>query len=398
MLEFLTADGGYTPLGYGPAWDAPLLWTHVVSDLLIALAYFAIPAAILVFLRRCKEPGLHGPAMLFVTLLAACAVTHLLGIITLFAPVHGLAAVTKVFAAGVALITALVLWKILPDALRMPTTGRLVAALRDRDLELADREKIEHELATRTEQLAQKVEELKAANIELNEFAYAASHDLKSPANTLSLWLDDFSEEHADALDADACESLLEARRTVERMRELVEDILKFSRVVSARLDAPEPVDLRVFFEAAAEDLRYALAEARAEIEIRPMPRVMGHPGLVSIIAQNLLSNAIKFRAPERPLRITVSAERAENDPRHGVLSVRDNGIGISPQHQDKVFKLFKRLHGQDDYEGTGLGLALCRRIAAAHGGSIEIISDVDAGAEFRITFPLEVSDVAQAA
>ena len=398
MFEFLTADNGFAPHGYCLAWNTPLVWTHIVSDLLIALAYFSIPAVIVVFLRRRKDPSLHGPAMLFVTFITACGLTHLMGIVTLYEPLYGLQGLMKVFTATVSVITAIILWKILPDALKVPSPGHLMAALRDKELEIADREKVERDLATRTQQLAHKVEELNAANIELNEFAYAASHDLKSPANTLSLWLDEFAEEFVEELDGEARESIGEAQRIVERMRELVEDILRFSRVVNAKLDDPEPLDLGVYFDAAVEDLRYAVAEAGAEIEIKPMPKVMGHPGLISILAHNLLNNAIKFRAHDRPLRITVNVERSAVDQRLCVLSIKDNGIGISPEHQDKVFKLFKRLHSQDDYEGTGLGLALCRRIAAAHGGAIEINSDVDQGAEFRILFPLEVSDVAQAA
>lgn len=396
--QFLFSDGGYSPHGFCIAWDPAVLYTHIGADLLIALSYFAIPALMLVFLRKRKDPSLTTPALLFVAFITACGLSHLMSIVTMYLPWYGLQGLVKLATGLISFVTVIALWKMLPDALKIPTPGLLLAALEERDKELADRQAAEAELTVKCREVDQKFAEVEAANQELREFAYAASHDMKSPANTLSLLLQDFAEEHGEDLDEAGREELGDALEIVQRMRVLVEDVLSYSRVVNRDPNDLEQVDVYKVFRQAARDIGEDIRRARATVNIAPLPPLHSHHTLIGILAQNLLSNAIKFRSPDRTPEISVSAEIAKGPCAAYVLRIKDNGIGIRPEHSDRVFRLFQRLHRPEDYEGTGLGLALCRRIAVTHGGSIDLISQEGQGAEFIVTFPLEVTDVAQAA
>ena len=400
MWEWLFSTGGYSPHGYCLAWDPALLWTHVVSDVLIAVAYFSIPAVIVAFLRQRRDPTLHGPAMLFVTFIAACGITHLLGVLTLYLPYYGIQGLSKVFTAVVSCATAVILWRLLPDALRIPSPGQLMAALNDKEREIAEREEAQAKLTRHEQALELKVTELQAANSELNQFAYAASHDLKSPANTLALWLGEFREDYAERLDDEGREALDEAESVVERMRTLVEDILIYSRIVNGTPADPVRVNLRETVESVIADQREAIRSSGAtvHIDIAGAPVLSGYPTQISMLVGNLLSNSLKFRAPDRPPSVTISARQSPGEPGRVRLCFKDNGIGIAPEHHDKIFRMFTRLHTVDTYEGNGLGLALCRRIVATHGGSISVTSKPGTGTEFVITLPTELQDVARAA
>jgi signal transduction histidine kinase len=398
ISNFLFSDGGYSPHGYCIAWNAPVLYTHIIADLLIALSYFAIPAVMLVFLRQRRDPRLHLPAMLFVVFITACGVSHLMSIVTMYLPYYGLQGMLKLFTGVVSLITAIALWKMLPDALKIPSPDMLMKALDDKDREIRDRTAAQLRLEDSQRQLDQTIAELQASNEELREFAYAASHDLKAPANTLSLWLQDFEQESGDSLSAEQREDLEHAKGILKRMRSLVDDILSYARVVNTEDAVIEEVDVTEIFTTAAKTLRPDIEQARGKIVIADMPSVEGYPALMSMLAHNLLSNAIKFRSPDRPLKVEVAAWHEASAEPQMVISVKDNGIGINAAYHRRIFKLFKKLHRPEDYEGTGLGLALCRRLAVTHGGSIDVISEEGHGAEFRVSFPMELAHVAKAA
>lgn len=395
LSEFLFSDGGYSPHGFCISWNTPVLFTHITADVMIAVSYFAIPAVILVFLKQRKDSRLHKPAMLFVIFITACGVSHLMSIVTMYLPYYGLQGIMKLFTGIVSFFTAVALWRMLPGALRIPTPEQLMRALDDKDDEIARRKKAQAEIQSSRALLAQKVEELEAANAELREFAYAASHDLKSPANTLSLWLDEFALDCEGKLEPEMQQEIVDAKRIIARMRQLVDDILAYSGLVSHDPSAVTTCDMPRLVQEVLEALRAEIATAEAQITVGPLPMIQGHPPMLSVLLQNLVANAVKFRDPNRPLRITITG-RAETD--RVILSVKDTGIGIAPQHTDRIFKLFSRLHHDTEYEGTGLGLALCRRIAAMHRGHIKVVSAEGVGTEFRITLMQDKTHVSQAA
>ncbi|SEW23415.1 PAS domain-containing protein [Natrinema salifodinae] len=228
---------------------------------------------------------------------------------------------------------------------------------------------------------------LEQSNERLEQFAYAASHDLQEPLRMVSSYLQLIDRRYGDDLDADGEEFLEFAVDGAERMREMIDGLLEYSRV-ETRGDPFEPVDLNDVLEEVLEDLQLRIEENDAEITTEELPRVEGDASQLRQVFQNLLSNAITYSGAESP-RVRVGAERRGN---RWVLSVADEGIGIDPEDQDRVFTIFDRLHNREEYEGTGIGLALCERIVERHGGDIWVESEPGEGSTFSFALPADRS------
>ncbi|WP_436345491.1 sensor histidine kinase [Natronorubrum sp. FCH18a] len=225
--------------------------------------------------------------------------------------------------------------------------------------------------------------EYEASNERLEQFAYAASHDLQEPLRMITNYLTLVERRYGDRLDADGREFIEFAVDGAERMRAMIDGLLEYSRV-ETQGDPFEPVDLEEVFAAVLKDLEVQIAESDATVEIEALPSVEGDASQLRQVFQNLLSNAIEYSGDDPP-RVHVTAERTGSN---WTVSVADEGIGIDPADQDRVFDLFQRLHGREEYEGTGLGLALCRRIVERHGGEIRVDSDPGEGSTFSVTLP----------
>ncbi|WP_339102430.1 ATP-binding protein [Haloterrigena salinisoli] len=225
--------------------------------------------------------------------------------------------------------------------------------------------------------------ELEASNERLEQFAYAASHDLQEPLRMITSYLTLVEDRYGDELDQDGREFIAYAVDGAERMREMIEGLLEYSRV-ETQGDPFEPVDLESVFADVRRDLELRLEEHDATVEIGTLPRVEGDGRQLRQLFQNLLSNAVEYSGDEPP-RIRVTAE--QNGTRWTV-SVSDNGIGIDPDDQERIFRVFQRLHGREEHDGTGLGLALCRRIVERHDGEIWVDSEPGEGSTFSVTLP----------
>ncbi len=240
--------------------------------------------------------------------------------------------------------------------------------------------------------LEAKTAELERSNAELEAFAYAASHDLRQPLRTIGGYLVLLEQDLADRLDAETRSHLAFARDGARRMDRLIVDLLEFSRVGRrTRPFAPCPAGALV--EAALQALEAAIADAAATVTVDPgLPTLWGDEGELVRLFQNLIGNAVKYRAPDRPPVLRVACAAAE--PTAGaaagawLFTVCDNGIGIAPEHRERVFGLFQRLHRRDAYEGTGIGLALCRKIVERHGGRIWVEEAAGGGCAVRFTLP----------
>ena len=225
--------------------------------------------------------------------------------------------------------------------------------------------------------------ELERSNRDLEQFAYVASHDLQEPLRAVSGCAQVLEQNYASKLDSEADELITHIVDGASRMRTLINDLLKYSRVGSHGL-ALEPIDSARVVRDALSNLGVALSESGAAVDVGDLPVVLADAVQFTQLFQNLLSNALKYRATEAP-RIAVSARALDDD---WLFSVKDNGIGIEPAYFQRIFVLFQRLHSRTDYAGTGIGLALCKRIVERHAGKIWVESSLGHGAEFFFTLP----------
>ena len=241
------------------------------------------------------------------------------------------------------------------------------------------------ELLANQARVAGEAEKLERALAELQHFAYIASHDLTEPLRMVTSYLDLLERRYGDQLDDTAREFVGYAVGGAVRMRALIEDLLAFSRVGSHELHV-DAVDLRELLGRVVEGTGRTVTEADGRIELaEPFAPVRGDSTQLALLLSHLIINALKFRAPDRPPLVTVSAG-ADGD---GVrIDVADNGLGIPEIQQERIFKMFERLHGRDEYEGTGIGLALCRRIAERHDGRLGVASEPGVGSVFSVWLP----------
>ncbi|HXI50311.1 MAG TPA: ATP-binding protein [Candidatus Saccharimonadales bacterium] len=244
------------------------------------------------------------------------------------------------------------------------------------------------------EALERAAAELARSNKELEQFAYVASHDLQEPLRMITSYTQLIAQRYKDKLDPDAKDFMHFAVDGALRMQRLIQGLLQYSRV-GTRGKPFEPVECREALDAALANLKMAVEESNAAIHQGTLPRVMGDPLQLIQLFQNLVGNALKFRSPRAP-EIHITTERRPRQdaavlsvpPYEWVITVGDNGIGIEPQYYDRIFVIFQRLHTHEQYPGTGIGLAICRKIVERHGGQIWVESKTGESTHFHFTLP----------
>jgi PAS domain S-box-containing protein len=270
-------------------------------------------------------------------------------------------------------------WQSSARALPLDANGRrrVVGGAKD----VTARKLAEEALAAAQADLERHAAELERSNKDLERFAYFASHDLQEPLRMVASYTQLLAQRYKGRLDADADTFIEFALDGAQRMQALVQDLLVYSR--AAREPKQEDVDLDTCLRRALANLEAALSESRGVVRAEGLPVVKGDPGALTQVFQNLVGNALKFRGAYPP-EVEVRAERVGPE---WLVWVRDNGIGIAREHAERVFQLFQRLH-RDECPGTGIGLALCRKIVERHGGRIWVESDPGEGATFFFTLP----------
>ena len=245
---------------------------------------------------------------------------------------------------------------------------------------------VNDDLQSQATSLRQATLELQRSNAELEQFAYVASHDLQEPLRMVTSYLQLLERRYKAQLDQDAEEFIGFAVDGASRMQTLIQDLLTYSRV-GTRGAAFETTDCNGVLELVLANLEVAIEESGAEVSHGPLPSMVGDASQMSQLLQNLIGNAIKFRGDSVP-RIRVEAEQKDGD---WLFAVRDNGIGIDPRHGERIFQVFQRLHGIGKYPGTGIGLAVCKKIVERHQGVIWVESQPDAGSTFYFTIPVDL-------
>jgi PAS domain S-box-containing protein len=256
----------------------------------------------------------------------------------------------------------------------------VTAVIRD----VSERKQTEQQLRQTADLLARQTTELARSNEELERFAYIASHDLQEPLRMVASYTQLLARRYRGKLDEDADEFIGYAVNGANRMQQLIRDLLEYSRV-GTRGGIFAAVDCGELVTQVLGDLATAIGEAGAAVVAGPLPTVSGDRSQLRQLFQNLVENALKYRSDAPPVaRIDATGE---GDMWH--FTVRDNGIGIAPEYADRIFVIFQRLHTQAEYPGTGIGLAVCKRIVERHGGRIWVESQPGEGATFHFTLPI---------
>jgi len=265
------------------------------------------------------------------------------------------------------------------DNLEIKVAERTVA-LQDVNIRLS----VELDERRRAERvLAQYAEDLKRSNAELEQFAYVASHDLQEPLRMVASFTQLLAKRYQGKLDQDADDFIGFAVEGANRMQVLINDLLAFSRV-GTRGKPFAAVDCEAVLSHALANLTTILQETGAVVTRDPLPTVRADEVQLGQLFQNLLANALKFQGPDPP-RVHLAAQQQGDE---WIFSVQDNGIGIAPEHQERIFTIFQRLHRREEFPGTGLGLALCKKIAERHGGRIWVKSAPGRGSTFYFSIP----------
>lgn len=261
------------------------------------------------------------------------------------------------------------LWNAVPDA-----EGRLVyAAARD----VTERRQMEEQLQLRAGQL-------ETANKELEAFSYSVSHDLRAPLRAIDGFSLILLEDYADTLDAEGQRLLGVVRDNTQKMSQLIDDLLAFSRIGRAQI-AASTIHMRALVQELLEELKPTLGERAVHFEVKPLPEVRGDRAMIRQVVVNLLANAVKFTRPRPRAEIEVGA-RVDNG--QAIYYVKDNGAGFDMQYANKLFGVFQRLHRQEEFEGTGVGLAIVQRVVHRHGGRVWAEGKVNEGATFYFSLP----------
>ncbi|MEM9820289.1 MAG: ATP-binding protein [Bacteroidota bacterium] len=239
-------------------------------------------------------------------------------------------------------------------------------------------------LLKQSDQIAQQNAQLLAANDELRQFAYVASHDLKEPLRMIGSYIQLIYRQHAEQFTEESKVYFDFVSEGAVRMNNLLDALLRYATVGKTE-EEREEVDLKDVVDIAIINLRVSIEETGAVIDCQDLPIVYSTQSLLTQLFQNLLSNAIKFRVPQKSPSITISAE---DHPEETIISIKDEGIGIAPEYQDRIFVIFQRLHARTKYKGTGIGLAICQKIMQRLGGRIWVESEANKGANFFISIP----------
>ena len=353
-------------------WEPILLWLHVGSDALIAIAYCTIPVTLIYFVRRRKDLQFNWMFVCFAVFILACGASHVMEIWTVWYPSYWLAGAIKAVTAMASIPTAILLMKLIPFALALPSPAALAASNEQLRLEIDERVRMQ-------EMLSQKNLELSALNEELKTFSYSVSHDLRAPLRSMDGFSLALLEDCEHQLDASGKDALQRIRLASQRMGQLIDDLLRLSEVGRAELKR-EQIDLSALCTGIAAQLSAENPGRPLEWVIDAGMRMQGDKALLRIVLQNLIENAWKFTAKvARPVIRIGSAEQ----PGGTVYFVADNGAGFDMHNTEKLFGAFQRLHLATDFPGTGIGLALVNRIIGRHGGRIWPEAAIGEGATF---------------
>jgi signal transduction histidine kinase len=336
-------------------------WLYIISDIMIWAAYFMIPVIILRYLTK-KKPGIlfHNAYILFAAFILLCGTTHFLDAVMFWVPMYRLNALVRFVTGVVSLLTVYHLIKLLPVAFKQKTNLEL-----EREVE-------------RREEAERKLNE---ANKGLEAFAYVASHDLQEPLRKIATFTTMLLTANEARFDTKSLEYSKKIIKSTEKMQQLVNDVLSLSSLShSVHLVKTNVEDA---FLRAQDDLEIKILDKAAVVNCESIPPVIGNEDYLYQLFLNLLSNSLKFSNTLPVIKIT-----GEKRDGHVLIRVADNGIGMATADTEKIFHPFIRLNGRSQYEGSGIGLSICKKIVDIHHGKISVESTPGEGTTFLISLP----------
>lgn len=385
------------PVGFSPRWFCgtgwqPITgWFMIISDLLIFGAYISIPFILVYFLK--KKPDITFPRILwlFAAFIFFCGISHLLDALIFWWPVYRFSAFERFWTAVVSWATVMVLIPIVPKALTLRSSKDLEREIREREVAEAAlkelNETLERQVVERTHALNEKAWQLETINKELETFSYSVSHDLKAPLRRIGQFIELIQlNAKNNPLNTDQLDYLGRIAVNTQQMSDLIEDLLRFSRVTNAPLKQ-EHVSLSALVEKIVRELKEDTPDRGVDVRIQPGVQTIGDSILLEAMLQNLLNNAWKYTSKtEQGVIEFYQADSVDGNP---VYCIRDNGVGFDPQYAERLFQPFQRLHRREDFPGTGIGLANVQRIIIRHGGRVWAESQPAQGASFYFTLPV---------
>jgi len=339
----------FLPHGYCYLWQPGLLGLHLVSDSIITLSYYSIPLGLAWFVRRRRDVPFNWMFWMFATFIAACGTTHLMEIWTLWHPDYWLSGAVKGVTALASIGTAVAMIPLLPRAVKLPSPAQLAAV-----------------------------------NHELEAFSYSVSHDLRAPLRAIDGFARILGEDHGPALAPEAQRLLGVIRENAVRMGRLIDDLLQFSRLGRKELEVTA-LDLDALARSVVDELRREGGARDIDVAIGPLPPARGDRALIRQAFVHLIGNALKFTRGRPDARVEIGSRHQQDEVAY---YIRDNGVGFDMRYADKLFGVFQRLHAVEEFEGTGVGLALVQRIVHRHGGRVWAEGRVNDGATFSFTLP----------
>jgi light-regulated signal transduction histidine kinase (bacteriophytochrome) len=276
----------------------------------------------------------------------------------------------------------------------MAQEQRLVAINRNLENEILERKFSEEKIKDLNRQLLENISRLETANQELDRFAFMASHDLQEPMRKIRLFSDRLHHKYKELLDPEAIMFINRIQLAGIRMENLIKDILTFSKI-SVEKDPFIETDLNRIINEVLEEMNDEMSEKAADVKVDILPHIMANPGLMRPLFFNLLSNSLKYSRKNVPPKISIRFELTNETISRNTkkeycrIFIEDNGIGFDQIYAEQIFGMFKRLHRQSEFEGTGIGLALCKKIVEEHHGHITALSKVNEGSTFIVSLPL---------
>ena len=379
----LFSTDGFMPHGMCYMWNPAVIWLHVVSDALIALAYYSIPLTLIYFVRKRKDLAFDWMFVCFAIFIVACGTTHVMEILNIWHPTYWLSGLIKAVTAATSIVTAILLVQLVPQAIALPSPEQLRKSNLALQNEIHERKQAAERIDSLNRELLLQSARIEAANKELETFGYSVSHDLRAPLRHIDGYVE-LLREKSPVLGEDGERYMNVISASARQMGALIDNLLDFSRMGRAALN-PVLVDTGAIVSQVREELSPEMVGRTIEWKMGELPRVYVDKILFKQVWMNLLGNAIKYTRNSPEAEITVGCTESENEFE---FFVRDNGAGFDMKYIDKLFGIFQRLHQKEEFEGNGIGLANVQRIVTRHGGKTRAEGRVDEGAAFYFTLP----------